>query len=92
MDSPSAKLTNADKKQLKAAVSSDNIRFRADGSVEFKRAYFYRHGVTAESWTDGVVAQVEAAGFTVESRVSFDMFKHWPKTSYFTCALFVVKK
>lgn len=74
-------------KQIKSAVQNDTnvlpdeVTCRQDGTVEVRRSYYYRHGMTAEQWGKVVQKAVEpTCGRVVETR---DEYRHWPGTSYF---------
>jgi hypothetical protein len=59
-----AKLTAKEVRRLIEAsptyLGVDKVRTRRDGSVEVMRAYYYRHGMTAEAWADKVRALMPA--------------------------------
>lgn len=63
-------------------VFADKIVCKSDGSVEVKRGYFYRHGMSAEKWAEKVQAELEKNGLKV-SVSSRDIWVAWPKDSYF---------
>ena len=58
-----------------------------DGTMSFKRSYFYRCGMDADRWSLNVVNQLTEAGITVERVDAIDEFNHWPKTSFFTAVV-----
>lgn len=66
------------------AIYPDKITFRANGTVEVRRGYYYRHGATADSWAARVQAALEGQGVAVVV-ISTDEYRRWPKDSYF-CA------
>ncbi len=79
-------------KQVKQALASqsnvnpDHVTARKDGTVTAKRAYFYRHGTTAESWAEKVATELTAAGIGAYVD-GHDAWAAWPKTSYFVAII-----
>jgi hypothetical protein len=63
-------------------VACDKVTFRANGDVEVRHSYFYRHGRTAE----GFAAKVRAA-FPDHEVQSNDEWRAWPGTSYFVAIM-----
>jgi hypothetical protein len=61
-------------KQIKDVVSADQISRQKDGSVMFRRGYFYHHGQTAEGFRDGISAALIKAG--IDHRIE-DCGDHW---------------
>lgn len=84
-------MTTKDKQAVRDAVSCDHKTFRKDGTVVFKRSYFYHHGQTAEKFAARVVKHVTAAGYKCSDVESVDQFARWPKTSYFVVTMKVTK-
>lgn len=84
--------TAKEKQAIRAAVQTDQVTFKKDGTVEFKRSYFYRSGMTAESWTTRVTTQLFGHGYTVSDIEAHDKWAAWPKTSYFVATMKVTKK
>lgn len=58
----------------------DKITCRADGTVELRRNYFYRHGMTSQEF-GGLVAESLLTGWKVVR--TRDEFRTWPQNSYF---------
>ena len=79
-------------KQVKQAlasqsnVCSDHVTASKDGTVVAKRAYFYTHGTTAESWAGKVAAELVTAGISAHV-CGQDAWAAWPKTSYFVAVI-----
>jgi hypothetical protein len=68
--------------EVEGAVYADKVVCKADGSVEVKHSFFYRHGNTADKWATKVFQALEAVG--IESRVDArEDFRQWPAESYF---------
>lgn len=61
-----------------AGIYEDNLRLR-NGVFTFKRAYFYRHGNSAEK----VAERLKKAIPDIEIVETEDQWNSWPKTSYF---------
>jgi hypothetical protein len=80
-------LTAAQRKMIRENVSEDKITFKKDGTVEFKRGYFYHMGQTP----DGVAARATASlakiglkAVTIDTR---DEFRAWPRDSWLVAVL-----
>ena len=67
-------------------VNPDHVTARKDGTVTAKRAYFYTHGTTAESWAGKVAAELVTAGISAHV-CGQDAWAAWPKTSYFVAVI-----
>jgi len=76
-------MTKLFKNMVRGAVRADKVTFRKDGTVEFRRAYFYRMGATAEKFGERVSRELTEAGFHVSDLQTEDRWAAWPKTSYF---------
>lgn len=63
-------------------VFPSKILCKKDGSVEVKKSYFYRHGYSAEKWSEKVNNVLQEAGLNCQS-TSYDDWNAWPKDSYF---------
>lgn len=63
-------------------IFADKIICKSDGSVEVKRSYFYRHGMTAYKWAEKVQVELEKNGLKVNVS-NEDRYNDWPKDSYF---------
>lgn len=75
------------KKKICAAVSADKISFKSDGTIVFRRSYYYRHGATAEGFGGRVKAALNLAGLAVQSIETTDAWATWPKPSYFVATV-----
>jgi hypothetical protein len=62
----------------------DKMICKKDGSVEFRKTYFYTMGRTARTWADNIVADFANAGIAVEPGFVHDTWQAWPKDSYFS--------
>lgn len=60
-------------------VHPDKLIQKKDGSFEFRRGYFYRHGATTEGYVKAILRVFPEAKI-VES---YDNFQPWPRDSYF---------
>jgi hypothetical protein len=69
---------------------SDRVIFKKDGTVEFRRSYFYRHGMDADQFAAAVEKRATKAGLNVMLTDSGDRWAPWPRDSYFW-AIFAVK-
>ena len=49
-------------KQIKEVVFADQISRQKDGSVMFRRGYYYHHGQTAKGFQAKISASLNAAG------------------------------
>lgn len=86
-------LTAKQKKHLRENTSgSDLTVFKQDGTVQFKRAYFYRMGADADKFADRVAGQLAKAGFNATLVEARDAWAAWPKTSYFVARFEVTAK
>ena len=79
-------------KAIRASMLCDSVRFGRDGVVQFKRSYFYRHGMTAEKFADCVCKQVADMGYVVRGVEAHDKWAAWPKTSYFVVNCVIAEK
>lgn len=61
-------------KQIKDLVHADQISRQKDGSIMFRRGYFYRHGCTAEKFRDAVSAELTKANIV---HTVVDHGDHW---------------
>lgn len=69
-------------------VYADKLTARKDGTVEVKRGYFYRHGMTSDQWAQRVQAALDAAGCTSCKVVDHrDDWREWPKDSEFVAVI-----
>jgi len=68
------------KKHVTESMSVDKVTCRADGTVELRRHYFYRHGMTAMTWGDEVSAGLPDGWKVVRTQ---DQFQSWPQDGYF---------
>ncbi len=69
-------------------VFADKITARKDGTVEVKRGYFYRHGMTSEQWAQRVQTALNDAGCTSCKVVDHrDDWREWPKGSEFVAVI-----
>jgi hypothetical protein len=57
---------------------------KADGSVEIKSSFFYRHGQTDYQWLLEVLDRLDGVSSSGSSREDWNA---WPKTSYFVAIL-----
>ena len=77
-------------KRIKEIASNhgdlDKIVCRANGNVEIKRGYFYRHGSSAEKWAGRVDEWVSEAGIDAVEQ-GRDDWAAWPKGSYFVAVV-----
>lgn len=64
----------------------DRMVNKKDGSMEFRRGFFYRHGQTHEGWADKVRAYFASQGWTV-TVTSSECWNAWPKDSYFSAVV-----
>jgi len=62
-----------------ADVFPDKLILKKDGSFEFRRGFFYRHGQTTEKYANAI-KQVFPRATIVES---FENWQPWPRDSYF---------
>lgn len=69
------------KKEIREKLLSsfDSVRFKKDGSIEVKRGYFYRHGMTVE----GLVKTLLNKYPNAKVISSTDRWAPWPRDSYF---------
>jgi len=68
------------KKHVTEFMSVNRVTCRADGTVELRRHYYYRHGMTARTWGVEVGAGLPDGWKVVRTR---DEFRAWPQNSYF---------
>jgi|GEM_PF-3977974 len=57
----------------------DSVVCRGNGTVEFRRSYFYHGGLTAKRWAD-LVQKALPAGWEVCA--ALDEYRSWPTQSY----------
>ena len=62
----------------------DKVITKKDGSFEARKTFFYRHGGSAETWADTVVKAVAAQGFDPTVVRCEEVWRDWPKDSYWT--------
>jgi hypothetical protein len=79
-------MTKTFRNLVKGAVRADKVTFRKDGTVEFRRSYFYHHGATAEGFARRISLELTEAGFAPTLVEARDDWAAWPKTSYFVAA------
>lgn len=61
-------------------ISVDKVTCRADGTVELRRGYFYRHGDTAQLWGEWVAEELPKGWRVATTK---DEWRVWPKGSWF---------
>lgn len=71
------------RQKIRDTTGSDKVTFKKDGTTEFRRSYFYRHGCSAEKFRDSVVAQLAAVNLHLEVIECRDRWAPWPRDSYF---------
>lgn len=71
------------KKTIREGVVCDTIKFKANGTIEFKSGYFYRCGRTAEGFGQRVIDELEQLGLKPTLIKFNDSWNAWPKDSYF---------
>ena len=49
--------------RIKDSISADKIIAKKDGTFEFRRGYFYRHGATPEQFAARIAADLKAQGY-----------------------------
>ena len=60
--------------RIKRNVSADSIYRQKDGTIIFRRGYFYRHGMTPEAFRDGISTKLKKAGI---HHTVVDYGDHW---------------
>ena len=80
--------TPAERKALKNAFENivtgiDKLSFKKDGTIEGKRGYFYRHGITPEKTAKELTSALKSQGINITVIDYYDDFKPWPKDSNF---------
>ena len=60
--------------KIRDNVTCDQVSKQKDGTIMFRRGYFYRHGMTPEQFRDQIVAQLKSAGFQFDV---LDCGDHW---------------
>ena len=80
--------TPAERKALKNAFENivtgiDKLSFKKDGTIEGKRGYFYRHGITPEKTANELTSALKSQGINITVIDYYDDFKPWPKDSNF---------
>lgn len=78
-----------DKKLLRdnCYAIADNVTFKKDGSVVFKRGYFYRNGMSAEKFGEIIEARLKKLGLEPKSIETLDRWAPWPRDSYFSATV-----
>lgn len=76
MDTKSKRVLKA---QINSAVPCDKLIFRKNGTIEFRRSYFYRHGATPEMYAEKIKAAVQGAVIVS----TYDNWQPLPRDSYF---------
>lgn len=66
-------------KLTRGDVHPDKLIQKKDGSFEFRREYFYRHGQTTEHFVKAILRVFPDAKIVASS----DHWAPWPKDSYF---------
>lgn len=76
---------------LKAGFA-DKVSFsKKEGKTIFKRAYFYRHGQSAEGLLEKVMSLMCELGLHTTKETCEDKFASWPKTSYFVATVNILE-
>jgi len=57
----------------------DKTISKRDGTIEIRRGYFYRHGMTTEKFENRILKEIPTAKIVD----SGDNWQPWPKDSYF---------
>lgn len=60
-------------------IFPDKLIQKKDGSFEFRKGYFYRHGATTERYVNAILKVFPRAKILE----SYDNFQPWPRDSYF---------
>lgn len=76
-------MSAAHKQTIREEVSADKVIFKKDGAVEFRRHYFYTHGMTADAFASRVQDDLRRAGFAARWSAVEDRWAAWPRDSYF---------
>lgn len=73
------------KKTIRGNVGggADKVTFKQDGTIVFKRSYFYRNGYSAEKFGAAIQERLTVQGFKVVSLETNDAWAPWPRDSYF---------
>jgi len=74
-------------KQRLREVHADKMIVKRDGTVEYRQFYFYRHGMTAEKFTAGIVRSLKALGIVATVLNEEDHWAPWPRDSYFSTTI-----
>jgi len=80
-------LTSKQKRTIREQINEDRMIFATDGTVTFKRSYFYRHGYSPEIFADRLVSELKSIGFNAAPVELKDAYANWPRTSYFVARL-----
>lgn len=81
-------------KQVKVAVANnttiwpDRVICKKDGSVEMRRGFFYRHGMTADKWAADMEAALQSEGLEYGAVESAECWHEWPTDSYFSARIY----
>ena len=62
---------------------ADSVSFKRDGTLVFKRGYFYRHGMDEQKFAKHVLYLLEQAGVTATLVSARDRWAPWPRDSFF---------
>ena len=80
--------------QVKVAVANgttirpDRVICRQDGSVEVRRKFFYRHGMTADNWAADITTALESEGLEYGAVEARECYRDWPADSYFVARVY----
>jgi len=66
---------------IEKQVSHERFTLKKDGTVVFRRGYFYPHGMTAEKYEEVIEKCFPKFGIVILS--SRDNWAPWPRDSYF---------
>lgn len=82
------------KKSIKNTILCDRIIACKDGSYKFRSGYFYKHGQTAQKFSDKIIKQIEDNFKNVFINIIdvSDNWNPWPKDSYFETHLRIENK
>lgn len=83
-----AKTKKAVRKTIKDRIGgADKVMFKQDGTIVFKRSYFYRHGYSAEKFGTHIEAQLRAIDLKPVSVETRDAWAPWPRDSFFVATV-----
>lgn len=85
-------ITSKQKQAIRENIICDRIMFKKDGTVEFRRSYFYRSGMDADKFANIICNQIEKMGFVARGVEAHDKWAAWPKTSYFVVTCVIAEK